>query len=144
MNKITNIKINRPSQNEMEKYIAVWNNFKNRKENKISKYYFQEIAIKKIFDHYWKNTISNVLIKVCCLNIFYSTKIFDIYHICKGIAKIGKKLETKLRNGDLGVIEEIANVSKKYSDKGRRNYSFATKFCCLHNKNKFPIFDRAV
>ncbi len=108
--------------------------------NKIEDYILQERALNKLFhelcpdNHY----IENILLKCSCLNYFYSTQIFSIFHVAQNIFSL-EDVDTRLKQGDLSLVSEIQRVT--IDDKVRKFYSFATKYCCHHNANAFPIYD---
>jgi hypothetical protein len=81
-----------------------------------------------------------VLIKVVLLNTLYKTAIFDVYKITEHI--INQEIDTKIRRGDLGVIETIRRGHGIGNNMDL--YSFATKYVHWHNTKQYPIFDNLV
>ena len=73
--------------------------------------------------------------KVYLLNRFYSTRV-PREEMVDHILKIDN-IDIRLRNGDPNLVLEIAKIDKTY-------YSFASKFCSMHQPAKFPIFDSLV
>ncbi|MFP7442922.1 hypothetical protein SFC50_04385 [Bacillus infantis] len=131
----SNVHVPRPSQDELEKYLHVWDTLEN--------YSLQESALEKLFFRtYPKNTnIDDVLIKVSTLNDFYSTNIISPFQVAKHI--VGLNIDDRLQVGDLTLVNEIAKVQV---DNGsvKNFYSFATKYCSHHNPTEFPIYDSYV
>ncbi len=78
-----------PSKEEVERYLKKWDD--------LDDYVVQEECLNKLFkDQYKYNTnLNEVLIKVCCLNTFYSTRVLNkellplAKHIIKGSSKNG-------------------------------------------------------
>lgn len=82
-----------------------------------------------------------VLTKVTLLNNWYATGILNPYEMYHHIMSV-KNLDKRLLMGDISLIDDIRNLqilNKKFDF-----YSFATKYCCLHCPDKFPIFDSLV
>lgn len=124
--------IPKPSVKEVEKYLKQWNALENyvNQENSLDKLFFDLIPENKL--------IEDILIKCSTLNDFYSTNIFSIFPIAKHILQLD--IDERLKSGDLTLIEDIADKNVM----GRRNYSFASKYCSHHNPEQFPIYDRYV
>jgi hypothetical protein len=126
--------IERPSAQQLKKYLKEWDNLENYKT--------QENALDKIFTEFPNNNnIEEVLIKVTCLNSFYSTNIYDTYSVSKYITSL--KIDKRLKNKDLTVVNEIAKVPMK-NGSVKNFYSFATKYCSHHFDKDFPIYDSYV
>lgn len=126
--------IPKPSKNEVEKYLKLWNS----KEN----YVLQEKSLDKLFlTTYPNNTdISDILIKASSLNDFYSTNIFSIFAIGKHIYNLN--IDNRLRSSDESLVHDIADVV--INGKRKNFYSFATKYCSHHSAKDFPIYDSYV
>lgn len=124
--------IPKPSVKEVEKYLKQWNALENyvNQENSLDKLFFDLIPENKL--------IEDILIKCSTLNDFYSTNIFSIFPIAKHILQLD--IDERLKSGDLTLIEDIADKTVM----GRRNYSFASKYCSHHNPDQFPIYDSYV
>lgn len=122
-----------PSLAKMRAYHAKW--------HKMADYVAQEAALDRLFildPSTRPNTdMSVVMIKCAVLNDFYSTNIYKVHSVARKICGI-KNLDARLADGDLSLVDEIADVD------GRRNYSFATKYCSHHQPSRFPIYDRYV
>ena len=132
----------KPSQAELKKIIDKYNNSgvyeHYREEDKALELTFRD----KISTN---DNITNILIKVSLLNDFYSTNIFKTLPVAKHILDLD--IDTRLNKGDLELVNDIAkidmpdnsgNTIKKYF------YSFATKYCCTHRPDVYPIFDKFV
>ncbi len=128
------INIPKPSAEEVEKYLKLWDS----KEN----YVLQEKALNKLFlNTYPNNTnIEDILIKASALNDFYSTNIFAIFPVAKHILNL--KIDNRLKNKDETLVNDIANVSINGTTKNF--YSFSTKYCSHHDPTNFPIYDSYV
>jgi hypothetical protein len=130
-----NSDIPQPSQDELERYLHVWDTLEN--------YSLQESALEKLFLRtYPDNTdIDDVLIKVSALNDFYSTNIFSPFQVAKHI--IDLNIDDRLKKGDITLVNDIARV-KMENGSVKNFYSFATKYCSHHNPIEFPIYDSYV
>ena len=124
--------IPKPTFKEIEKYKNKW--------ELLEKYPDQEKSLEKLFRDLIPNNrlLEDVLIKTCILNDFYSTNIKDVFKVANHIHDLD--IDERLNVGDLTLIDDIA--SKKAF--GRRNYSFATKYCSHHKPHVFPIYDSYV
>ena len=103
-----------------------------------------EKVVKYTFSQCKKNTdFEEVRVKVITLCSLYGAGWFNIDDMANKIFKIAD-LDKCLDNGCLSAVESIRYGIKK-KEKGRRgDYVFATKYCCLHNQNAYPIYDRLV
>lgn len=119
-----------PSEAELRHFLKDW--------DELPEYVAHEKALNLIFrqdEAFAANTdIRHVIIKCSALNDFYATNIFSIYPVAENILKI-KDFDARLRAGDDSLVDEIATVE------GRRNYSFATKYCSHHQPLLYPIYD---
>ncbi len=124
--------IPKPTAEQVEKYLNQWDSLENyvNQENSLDKLFFDLIPENKC--------IEDILIKCSTLNDFYSTNIFSIFPIAKHILQLN--IDERIKCGDLTLIEDIADRSVM----GRRNYSFASKYCSHHNPKQFPIYDSYV
>ncbi len=132
--KIPTVQCPRPSDTIVRGYLSEWKH--------LEKYRLQEASLGLLFrDLCPRNEqIEHVLLKVCALNDFYSTNIFDTYSVAKHI--LDKNVDSRLSSGDLSLVNDIALVSIK--SKTKNFYSFASKYCSHHLPNDFPIFDSFV
>jgi hypothetical protein len=105
-----------------------------------SKMFNQEKALSELFKNYLSNTsLQNVLLKVSCLNDFYSTGIIDTYSVAKTIFDLD--VDSKLAAGDLSLVNKISSETKEKCESKRREYSFASKFCSFQKPEIYPIYD---
>lgn len=84
--------------------------------------------------------MEEVLVKVSVLNDFYSTRIRDVFSVARHIFEL--KIDDSLAKADIEIVEKIARVTIKGEKK--RFYSFATKYCCHHRIDDYPICDSLV
>ena len=118
----------------VKKYLDKWYTYRD------SKMLEQENALSILFQHFYQNNnLQNVLVKVSCLNDFYSTGIRDTYSVAKVIYKLN--IDTRLQNADLSLVDDIAAETEKNCKSSRREYSFASKYCSFHRPDVYPIFD---
>lgn len=103
--------------------------------------FFEDWLIKK----YPKNDELNaVFMKLTLLDTLYSTNIRSAEARLK-IAKFiyeSEHFDERLKKGDISLVVELTKECKRLT--GRECYSFSTKYCSLHNRDKFPIFDRII
>lgn len=122
-----------PSESELNKYLNLWDT--------LSDYVAHEEALAMIFrmdPEFRLNTdLRCIIIKCSALNDFYATNIYRIAPVARKIHEI-PDFDKRLTSGDDTLVDEIAMVD------GRRNYSFATKYCSHHQPLLYPIFDRYV
>ena len=118
----------------VKKYLDKWYTYRD------SKMLEQENALSILFQHFYQNNnLQNVLVKVSCLNDFYSTNIRDTYSVAKVIYQLN--IDRRLQNGDLSLVDDIAAGTEKKCKSARREYSFASKYCSFHRPDVYPIFD---
>lgn len=129
-----NVDIPKPCEQEVEKYLDLWDSLNN--------YVLQERSLNKLFIETFPNNIKieDILIKASSLNNFYSTNIFSIFPVAEHILSLN--IDERLRAGDSSLVAEIASV--EISGKRKVFYSFATKYCSHHNQADFPIYDSYV
>lgn len=125
-----------PTVVEVNKYLDRWNHMEN--------YVNQENALNKLFFDLCKrnDNIEDVLIKCSTLNDFYSTNIFDIHSVAKHILELN--IDSRLEDGDVTLVNDIANVYVGVKHEHRYFYSFATKYCSHHQPLKYSIYDQYV
>lgn len=123
-----------PSVKDAEWFLNYWGN--------LPSYSNQEKALDKLFMVLCprNETIEDILIKCSSLNDFYSTNIFDIHTVAQHILSL--HIDERLKNGDLSLVEDIANV--EVNGKDHFFYSFATKYCSHHQPDKYAIYDSYV
>ncbi|MGF7107810.1 hypothetical protein [Treponema pedis] len=125
-------KIPNPSKEECSKYL---------KQELDEHYIVEGKTVEKVFKLYPKNTvIEEVLIKVSLLNDFYSTNIFSTYPVAKHIVDLN--IDERLKKGNKLLVDDIAH--NKLNGKEKYFYSFATKYCAIHQPALFPIYDNFV
>ena len=100
----------------------------------------EDLALRKLFKELCptNTSIEDILIKCTTLNKLYSTNIFQILPVAEHILRLN--IDSRLRNGDTNSVEDIADVKTL----GKRYYSFATKYCAMHEPNLFSIYDSNV
>lgn len=127
--------IPRPTKAIIKGYFKKWDRLEN--------YVLQERSLNLLFrDAYPENKrIEHILIKVCCLNQFYSTNIYSPYTIAKHIFDLD--IDRSLATGDDGVVNKIAKT-KMPKEKIYNFYSFASKYCSHHRPELYPIYDSFV
>ena len=106
-----------PTTGEVDKYLHQWDDLEN--------YVNQEKALDKLFFQLCKTNVdlSDILIKCSALNDFYSTNIFDIHSVAKHIFRI-PRIDERLVQGDLSLIDEISHVEVGKDKKEHCFYSF--------------------
>ena len=126
------VDIPRPTVEEVEKYLKQWDALKSVVAH--------EECLNLLFkDMFPKNVLLNdIIIKSSTLNDFYSTNIYNTFAVAEHIFELN--IDDRLDDGDLTLVEDIAD--KKVL--GRRNYSFASKYCSHHNPEQFTIYDSYV
>lgn len=110
-----------------------------------NRYVFTEQALQEVFNYYLDHkNIQGVVAKIALLDRLYSTNldkgVKDIVEFAKKISNIND-IDCRLSVGDLSLVNEIANLITT-----KRPFSFATKYCCLHNmfvyeKDDYSIVD---
>lgn len=118
--------------------------FFDRKRPKNS-YDIQEEILKYVVKMYPKHiNYAEVDVKVKLLNLFYSTGIEAIDKVTERIMSI-KDIDSILNREAHSkyLVDEISKLELK-NGKTRTNYSFATKYCAMHQPKKYPIFDSIV
>ena len=118
--------------------------FLQRRKN-LGSYELQEAILQKFTKkHPNHDAYEEVEIKAKLLNMFYSTGIQAIDSMVKNIMSI-KDIDKILGKPKYckGLVDAIADLKLK-DDKKRNNYSFATKYCALHQPKKYPIYDSIV
>ena len=137
MTQTTNIDIPTPTVDEVEKYLKSW------KQLEDQKYKCQEESLDLLFKELGpkNDELKHILLKCASLNDFYSTNIFSVYPVAKHILSL-KNIDERLKSYDPLLVSEIQKVS--ISDVEKNFYSFASKYCSLHNPNDYPIYDSYV
>ena len=88
------------------------------------------------------NDRAAVLLKVCAVNQLYRTSIIDVHEVAETIFSKRTRFDKLLATGDHRAIALIRETV--FNGNPRDNYSFATKYCYIHQPSHFPIFDSRV
>lgn len=125
-------KIPSPTITEVDRYLKKW--------DELDDYVLQEKSLELLFKKTFpeNKNIEHILIKVCCLNDFYSTNIFSPFKVAEHIYRLN--IDKHLSAKDGSIVNILAKIEMK---KGRviNFYSFATKYCSHHFPQDYPIFD---
>ena len=133
--------LNTPSQEDMKRVFALWD-----KQSALANYDIESKALELLFTQYPHNTnLSEVALKVACLDSFYSTNATmyaKVPDIAQKIISI-KDFDKRVQRWDEKLVKELADFDKA------KLYSFASKYCTLHNvivykRDDFVIFDSIV
>lgn len=112
------------------------------KKKQMESYEIQECLLNYLVEKYpGHSSFATTDVKVKCLNMFYSAGIQAITKMTENIMSI-KDIDRRLQKGDHSLVADIAVL--KLNNGTRINYSFATKYCALHQPDKFPIYDSIV
>ena len=112
------------------------------RKKQMESYEIQEDILRHLVGKYPEHSsFAAVDVKAKLLNLFYSTGIQAITKMSENIFAI-KDIDGRLQKGDHSLVAEIAEL--KLDSGTRINYSFATKYCALHQPAKFPIYDSIV
>ena len=139
------MKINKPSKDDMKRIDDIWET-----KREVRHYALETKALDLIFNQYRDNTnLLEIIIKIGCLDNFYSTnatKNVKIPDIAEKIINI-KNFDLRIQKWDMDLVRELAIFGK--DDKEIKLYSFATKYCTLHNcmvhkRNDYAIYDSIV
>ena len=106
----------------------------------------QEKCVENFFTEFPRNNnMKDVLAKSYLLNSLYNTRISNehLNKIAQNIVHIMKDCDQRLNKCDLELVNEIAYVELNEWE-CRNNFSFATKYCSFHYREKYPIYDRYV
>jgi len=129
------INLKKPTKDLVRNYI---DKFTNPPKEKFKHYPYQEKAVIKLKEEFPNNIeLVEILLKVGILNSFYSTSIFKPFAVAQRILDLN--IDKRLKQGDPSLIKEIA--SNTISGKKKNFYSFATKYCSMHNPEAYPIYD---
>lgn len=107
-----------------------------------SENYLAAIKLTKAFHK--NDDYKNVFIKVNFINGAFKTTIGDTFGVAKQVFENVKNIDSRLKKGDITLVDEIALYKASKSKKIRHNFSFATKFCHCHKPDLFPINDKYV
>lgn len=104
----------------------------------------RESALNQLFKKYcpYNIELNDILIKVCTLNDFYSTNIYNVAKVAKEIKNISIDERLKSQERDVSIVVDLISAVKNATKKS--NYSFATKYCSHHKPDIYPIYDSYV
>ncbi len=113
---------------------------------KLSRYAQEGVAIEYLFRETYRYNvnINEILIKVMALDSSYFTNlrrfssIQRMAEVIKGIKGFDKRLE----DGETKLVDDICSEMQKLNYP--KPFSFATKYCCNHKPEYYPIFDSFV
>ena len=102
-----------------------------------------ERSLEELVRQYPHNTDPrHILLKVVAVNALHHTHIFAVDSVARHIHADIENIDKAMASGSPEVIHQIAKVAiqgKKYN-----LYSFATKYCSLHNPQAYPVYDLRV
>ncbi len=127
---------------------------------KLSRYAQEGVAIEYLFRETYRDNvnINEILIKVMALDSSYSTNLrrFSSIQLVAEVIESITDFDSRLKDGDPTLVDEICDrvqhPTEKTTESGKaetdvkypKPFSFATKYCCNHNPDKFPIYDSFV
>lgn len=122
-----------PNHQLVEEYLKEWN------ENE--DYRKKEDALNTLFTNVYQHNenLSEVLIKVCVLNDFYSTNIYNILVVSNII--VDMKLDSYFQANEKHYDKVDELNMKIYERTKKRGYSFATKYFSHQRPDDYPIYD---
>ncbi len=126
----------KPTPEVIEEWKINWENTEGNIE--------QERALKKLFIELLpqNSDLEDVLIKVCTLNDFYSTNIYNVFSVAKVIK--GMNFDNTF-NSDEALPKCVDELNDKvYKATKKHIYSFASKFFSHHRPDIYPIYDSYV
>jgi len=128
----------KPDNKVLRKWLGEW--------ERSTGYPEQEAALEKLFTELLPtNTdLSDVLIKVCALNDFYSTNIYDVFTVAKKIKEMNIDSELFSDAPHPELVNKLNNEVYENSSPKRHIYSFATKYFSHHKPEMYPIYDSYV
>lgn len=136
--KLNSLVLQTPTNSLVAEYIEKFNNDE--------RYYLADQAIVSLFEKFPENNrLEDILLKISVINDLYSTNIFATFLLAKHIQLLS--IDAAFQAGDLGIVDEISRghgIRTKKSNKEINFYSFATKYCSWHCKDKYPIYDSFV
>lgn len=97
-------------------------------------------ALECIFEKHSKPEYEDTLFKMVLLDKLYNTQIVNPVDFAKAIKEI-KIPSDEVPNPS--IVEAIADWRNGKGIEGRREYSFAAKYCHFHNP-KYPIYDEII
>lgn len=126
----------RPSAESVSEWKKKW--------NETNGYPEQEMALEKLFQQLLPENkeLSDILIKVCTLNDFYSTNLYKVLDVAKCI----KEMNLDERLNSPNALPEYVDILNEevYKITNKHIYSFATKYFSHHKSDIYPIYDSYV
>ncbi|WP_019011206.1 hypothetical protein [Deinococcus aquatilis] len=102
-----------------------------------------EAALQSLLQAFPANTVTaEILLKVVVINQIYSTGIFAVQPVAERIQ--AANIDAALQVGDPSVVHHIDRlqfITAQGKQIDRSIYSFATKYCALHQPQHYPIYD---
>lgn len=129
-------RIELPDEKTVGTWLDAWeNNYQYRQQESALNKLFFELAPEN------KN-IEDILIKVCTLNVFYSTYIYGVVDVAQKILEMN--IDARLNSGerDIALVDELNEGICKAT--GKHNLPFASKYCSHHKPELYPIYDSYV
>ncbi|WP_215224091.1 hypothetical protein [Echinicola shivajiensis] len=127
-----------PTNDLLDKYIDQFNNDE--------RYYPADQAIINLFKAFPNNKkLEDILLKLSVINDLYSTNILGTFKMAKHIQQ--QDIDQGLQSGDPDIVHRIAkghDIRTKKNNREINFYSFATKYCNWHNRDKYAIYDSFV
>ena len=107
-------------------------------------------SVDKAITHLFKKLPENkkmedVLIKVSVINDLYTSNVYDPTILAKHI--LGLHIDEGLALGEPSIVNCIAighGISKSKTEGDKNYYSFASKYCGLHNQEEYPMYDNYI
>ena len=114
---------------------------------------YHEAIIRHFFSTFKENVNDDIIAqKVCLLDMTYSTQIVRFKKVT--IADIVNRIkelnfDARVQGQDKELVKELASVTAAKDGKITNLFSFASKYCCLHNfyayqKDDYSIYDSVV
>jgi len=121
----------KPDAEVVKHYLKKWKDLRGGIENDIM------LALDKLFTKYPKNNdLNQVRDKVSALNELYQAGLYiKINDASERIKKM--EIDQCLEKADPTLVNKIAKVTNNA-------FSFASKYCCFHRPEHYPIFDSKV
>ena len=126
----------KPSKEDMKRVERLWG-----EQNKFAYYSLNGRALGLLFDTFKYNTNADeIALKVACVNAFYSTNATKKVKIPEIAAKIVsiKDFDERVRGWDETLVQELASFERA------KLYSFASKYCFMHNAQVYGRDDYAI
>ncbi len=131
----------KPSKDDMKRVERLWG-----EQNKFAYYGLNGEALGLLFEKFPRNTnAAEVALKVTCVDAFYSTNATKKVKIPQIAAKILsiKDFDARVQRWDERLVAELASFERA------KLYSFASKYCFMHNlavykRNDYAIYDSFV